>query len=222
MKKHDKDYKKIVFSKKRLRLIFLFTALSALLLYFSVALSPELKYIRQFSAFFGYVSLILALINLSKLFTREIRQELYRRISKALFGVMEKLKAAADKIKDKLGIKTAIRLHTGDEVRIIINDDRTRRKNKKPVTKKHFNALDDDKDRIRFMYVKFIEYKQKKMQNCHSYDTPKELEEKTAENETEHDLFDLYAPVRYAQVSDISPEEVKTQYDYLINIVKLK
>ncbi len=222
MKKHDKERQRLVFSKKRLRLILLLTALSALLLYFSVALSPEFKYVRQFSAFFGYVSLVLALINLSKLFTREIRQELYRRISKALFGITEKLKAIVDKVKDKLGIKSAYILHSSDEVRIIINDDRRRARKQRPITKKRFNQLDDDRDRIRYMYVKFIEWKQKKLRNCHSFDTPRELEKKTAENDTEHSLFDLYTPVRYAQVPVISPEDVKTQYDYLTKNIKIK
>ena len=220
MNKNDRQ--KIVFSKKRLRLVFFFGALSALLIYFSAALDPELKYLRQFSGLFGYVSLLLSLINLSKLFTREIRQELYRRISKALFGITEKLKAVVDKVKDKLGIKTAIRLHTSDEVRIIINDDKKRAKKQKPITKKRFSQMENDSDRIRYMYVKFIEWKQKKLQNCHSYDTPKELEDKTAENETEHDLFDLYTPVRYAEKAHVTPEDVKKQYDYLIKKVKLK
>ena len=72
------------------------------------------------------------------------------------------------------------------------------------------------------MYIKFIEYKQKKKGNCHSYDTPRELEQKVAENDTEHELFELYTPVRYAEKAHVTPEDVKKQYDYLIKKVKMK
>ena len=95
-KKPDPNRKKIVFSKKRLRLIILLTALVFLFLYLSRALDVRYKYIRQFCAFFGYVSIILDVYHMGKLFTKEIRQELYRRLSKAIFNVAEKLKAAAD------------------------------------------------------------------------------------------------------------------------------
>ena len=159
---------------------------------------------------------------MGKLFTKEIRQELYRRLSKAIFNVAEKLKAAADKVRKKLGIKPKVRRRSADEVNIIINDDRTRRKKRKPVTKKRFSSLTEDAERIRFMYVKLIEYKQKKKGNCHSYDTPNELEKKVAENDTEHELFTLYTPVRYAEKAYVTPEDVKKQYEYLSKKVRLK
>ena len=221
-KKPDPNRKKIVFSKKRLRLIILLTALTFLFLYLSRALDVRYKYIRQFCAFFGYVSIILDVYHMGKLFTKEIRQELYRRLSKAIFNVAEKLKAAADKVRKKLGIKPKVRRRSADEVNIIINDDRTRRKKRKPVTKKRFSSLTEDAERIRFMYVKLIEYKQKKKGNCHSYDTPNELEKKVAENDTEHELFTLYTPVRYAEKAYVTPEDVKKQYEYLSKKVRLK
>ncbi len=221
-KKTDPNRKRIVFSKKRLRLIILFTALALLFLYLSRALDVKYKYIRQFCAFFGYVSIILDLYHMGKLFTKEIRQELYRRFSKAIFNVTEKLKAVVDKIRKKLGIKPKVRHRSQDEVNIIIRDDRVRQKKQKPITKKRFNSLTEDAERIRFMYVKLIEYKQKKKGNCHSYDTPLELEKKVAENETEHELFELYTPVRYAENSFVTPEDIKKQYDYLVKKVRLK
>ena len=220
--KNKNDRQKIVFSKKRLRLIIFLIALAALLFYLSAALNPAYKYVRQFCAFFGYVSIALICYHTGKLFTKEIRQELYRRLSKALFNIAEKLKVLADKVRKKLGIKPKVRRRSTDEVNIIINDDRIRTKKQKPVTKKRFNSLTEDRDRIRFMYVKFIEYKQKQKGNCHSYDTPLELEKKVAENDTEHELFELYTPVRYAKEAYVTPEDVKKQYDYLSKKMKLK
>lgn len=221
-RKNDPNRQKIVFSKKRIGLIILFTALALLFLYFSRALDVKYKYIRQFCAFFGYVSIALDLYHIGKLFTKEIRRELYRRLTKALFNVAEKIKVVVDKIKKKLGIKPNIRHRTADEVNIIIRDDRVRQKKQKPITKKRFNSLTEDVERIRFMYVKLIEYKQKKKGNCHSYDTPFELEKKVAENETEHELFGLYTPVRYAEEAYVTPEDVKKQYEYLSKKVRLK
>ncbi|MBR6514508.1 MAG: hypothetical protein IKT46_06715 [Clostridia bacterium] len=218
----DKNRQKIVFSKKRLIAVGIFTALAALFIYLSFAIKAEHKYVRQFCAFFGYVSIALDLYNIGRLFTKEIRQELYRRISKAFFNIAQKLKDVAEKVKKRLGIKTNTRSRSSDEVNIIINDDRVRRKKQRPVTKRRFSSLSEDSDRIRFMYVKFIEYKQKKKGNCHSYDTPNELEEKVAENETEHELFDIYNPVRYAEKAYVTPNDVKKQYDYLVKKVKLK
>lgn len=221
-KKPDPNRKKIVFSKKRIRLIILLTALALLFLYLSRALDVSYKYVRQFCAFFGYVSIALDLYHTGKLFTKEIRQEIYRRLGKAIFNVAEKLKAVADKVRKKLGIKPKVRHRSTDEVNIIIRDDRIRKKKQKPVTKKRFSSLTEDAERIRFMYVKLIEYKQKKKGNCHSYDTPHELEDKVADNETEHELFSLYTPVRYAEKAYVTPEDVKKQYDYLAKKVRLK
>lgn len=221
-KKADPNRQKIVFSKKRLRLIIILAALSAFLLYSSVALNPEYKYVRQFCAFFGYICIALTLYNIGKLFTKEIRQELYRRLGKAIFHVSEKLRAVVDKVRKKLGIKPKVRHRSHDEVNIIIRDDRVRQKKQKPITKKRFNSLTEDAERIRFMYVKLIEYKQKKKGNCHSYDTPHELENKVADNDTEHELFSLYTPVRYAEKAYVTPEDVKKQYEYLSKKVRLK
>ncbi len=221
-KKIDPNRQKIVFSKKRLILVGIFAALAALFLYFSVALNPVYKYIRQFCAFFGYVCIILDIYHMGRLFTKDIRQELYRRLSKAIFNVAEKLKAVVDKVRQKLGIKPKVRHRSQDEVNIIIRDDRVRQKKQKPITKKRFNSLTEDAERIRFMYVKLIEYKQKKKGNCHSYDTPHELERKVAENDTEHELFGLYTPVRYAEKAYVTAEDVKKQYEYLTKKVRLK
>ena len=222
MKKNKSDRQKIVFSKKRIRIVFLFFCLSVLLLYLSVALDPVYKYVRQSCAFAGYVCCALTLYHTGKLFTREIRQELYRRLSKAIFGIAEKLKEAADKLKRKLGIKTVKKRKHRDEIRIVINDDRDLRKKKKPLTKKRFSQLEDDVQRIRYMYIKLLGWKQKKGESIYTYQTPEELKEKTAKNETEKELFDIYTPVRYAEAPHVTPEEVKKQYDYLSKIVKLK
>ncbi len=220
--KNKADRQKIVFSKKRIRIVILFLCLSLLLLYFSVALDPKYKYVRQGLAFSGYVCIVLTLYNFGKLFTREIRLELYRRISKALFGVAEKLKAIVDKVKDKLGIKSAKFHRHRDEVRIIINDDRDLRKKKKTLTKKRFSQLEDDVQRIRYMYAKLLIWKQKKGENVYTYQTPEELKYKVAQGETETELFEIYTPVRYSEVPKITPEEVKKQYDYLTKSIKLK
>lgn len=222
MKKNDDGRQKIVFSKKRLRAVLLFLCLTFLCLYFSVALDPKFKYIRQGFAFLGYTSCILTLYHFGKLFTREIRQELYRRISKVLFGVAEKLKAIVDKVKDKLGIRSAKLQRHRDEVRIIINDDRELRKKKKAITKKRFSQMEDDLQRIRYMYAKYLIYKQKKGENVYTYQTPEELKHKVAKGETEEELFDIYVPVRYAETPTVTPEEVKKQYDYLSKSIRLK
>ena len=221
-KKPDPNRQKIAFSKKRLASVVFFAALAALLIYLSVALNPEYKYVRQFCAFFGYVSIALTLYNTGKLFTKEIRRELYRRLTKAIFNVTDKLKKIVDKVRKKLGIKPNIRHRSEDEINIIIRDDRVRKKKQKPITKKRFSSLTEDAERIRFMYVKLIEYKQKKKGNCHSYDTPNELKKKVAENDTERELFGLYTPVRYAEKAYVTPEEVKKQYEYLSKKVRLK
>lgn len=219
-RKKDENRVKIVFDKKRLRLAGLFAALSVLGFYLSVGLDEKLKYPRQICGFLGIVFLILTLINIAKLFTAEIRQELYRRVSSAIMNFLSKIKIVTDKIKDKLGIKTVSNLYSGDEVRIIISDERSRQKKERPLTKKRFSQLENDCQRIRYMYVKFLSWKDKKGELCHNYETPRELEEKTATNDTEHDLFDLYSPVRYAEAPQITPEQVKTQYDYLVKNIK--
>lgn len=222
-KKKNENRTKIVFSKKRLRLVLLFLALSVLGFYLSMGLDEKLKYPRQICGFFGIAFLVLTCYHIGKLFTLEIRQELYKRVSSAIFNFLSKIKDVTEKIKKKLGIKSLNGLYSRDEMRIIINDDRVRAKKEKPITKKRFSALENDAQRLRYIYVKFIGWKDKKLEKCHNYNTPRELETVTAANEKEHELFDLYCPVRYGEAPKITPEQLKSQYDYMVkNIKKFK
>ncbi len=215
MKNKKEDRVKIRFSRKRILITLGYTLLSSILLYISTYIkNPELRYLRQFVVFFGFVALIFALISFGKLFTKEIRQEMYRRASSVMFNILSKLKVITDRIKSALGIQSVIKLRSDDEVRIIIQEDNRPKTKTKPLTKKRFSQLEDDCERIRFFYVKLLGIKQKQGKSVYSYQSPKEIKGKTADNETEKDLFDLYTPVRYAYQPRISPEDVKKQYDY--------
>ena len=217
IKTPDPNRVRIVFSRKRIVLTLIYLGVSLLLFYIWWLVPREHRYYRQFIMFFAFGTLILSVISFFKLFTREIRMELYRRISSVMMNVTGRMRRVAERVLNALGIKSVTKLRPEDEVRIIISrDDRPARRKSKPIDKKKFSQLDDDRERIRFMYIRFLQWKQKKEKTpVYSYQTPKEIEVTAASNETEHALFDLYTPVRYSPDPKVTPEAVKEQYDYL-------
>ena len=149
--------------------------------------------------------------------------ELYRRIGNAFMGFVAKLTVIKQKIKKVLGIKEGSLLYSDDEKRIIIKEDNLKRRRKKDmITQKKFSALDNDRERVRFIYASFIKAERKKGESCNPDQTPLELKEFTAKTATEGKLFDLYTPVRYSKEYHPTAEDIKEQYDYFSNRIKLK
>lgn len=221
--KNEEKEKVIYINRKRLVIssLYAFASLSFFTAYSWIPVS--FKYTRQFMVFFGFLFLIIFLLSLKKLITHEMKMELYRRIGNAIFGFMTKLKKITKKVKKVLGIKERERLYSDDEKRIIIkNDTGGKRKRQKPLTEKRFSSLTDHRERVRFIYAKFVIGKRKEGISCNSFDSPEEIREKTANGRIENQLFDLYTPVRYSKEYTPTDEEIKEQYDYFSKRIKLK
>lgn len=219
----EKNRKRIRFDRKRLIISGIYAFISLCFFTAHAWIPAEYKYTRQFMAFFGYAFIVIFLVSLKKLFTPEIRAELYRRLGQGVLGFVSKINIIRKKIRQKLGIKERELLYSDDEKRIIVdNNARKKRRSEKPLTERKFSSLTDNSERLRFIYAKFIISQRKEGKSCNPCHTPEELREKTVTAEKEHKLFDLYTPTRYAR--DISPtqEEINEQYEYFSRRIKLK
>lgn len=173
-----------------------------------------MRYIRQFTVFFGLILFILTLISFFKLFDSKIRLEIYRRIGNAIFAAAGKIKKFTSKLLSALGITEIKKLNAEDEKRIIIYDNK-RKERKKRRLKRKFPYDENDAQKIRYMYTVLIEKKLKNGINVHHSETPNKLSQTLAQNETEKELFSLYQPARYKGMVTLTKEQLKEQYEYM-------
>ncbi|MBE6686982.1 MAG: hypothetical protein E7591_07095 [Ruminococcaceae bacterium] len=223
MKNKEIKFKFLTFDRNRLIISCIYFAVSLTLLTIYGWLPAEYKYTRQFLFVFGFTFLALFLLSLRKILTKEAKMEIYRRVGNAFMNFITKINVIKQKIRKALGLKESTLLYSDDEKRIVIKENSKRGTRKRDaLTQKRFSHLDNDRDRIRYIYASFMKAERKKGESVDPDKTPKEIKTLTAKNDTEKKLFDLYTPVRYSR--DISPtgEEIKEQYDYFSRKIKLK
>ncbi|MBR5516288.1 MAG: hypothetical protein IKU52_08815 [Clostridia bacterium] len=223
MKNKEIRFKIFTFDRNRLIIssVYLFISLSLLTAFGWVP--KEYKYTRQFLVVFGFVFLVVFIYSLRKILTKESKLELYRRIGNAFMNFITKITVINQKIRKALGLKERNRLYSDDEKRIIIKDEHKRnRKKKDMITQKKFSSLDDNRERVRFIYAAYIKAQRKKGDSASHDQTPLEIKKHAAKTETEGRLFDLYTPVRYSENFSPTPDEIKEQYDYFSHKIKLK
>lgn len=223
MKNNEIRFKVFIFNKTRVIIssVYLFISLTLLTIFGWVP--KEYKYTRQFLVVFGFLFLIIFILSLKKILTRESILQIYRLVGNAFMNFVTKINVVKQKIRKALGLKERTRLHSDDEKRIIIKDDGTRKLRKKDmITQKRFSHLDNNRDRLRFIYATFIKAQRKNGEAANPDQTPNELKVTNAKTDTEGKLFDLYTPVRYAKDYSPTAEEIKEQYDYFSHRIKIK
>jgi len=218
----EKLFKNIKFERKRLIISGIYILLSLCFFTAYAWISEDYKYTRQFMAFFGYAFIVIFLISLKKLFTPEIRAELYRIVGQGILGFVAKINIIKKKIKKTLGIKDREVLYSDDEKRIILRENIKKRKNTKSISQRRFSSLTDNRERLRFIYARYIISVRKNGKSCNHCNTPEELKKTIATSEKESELFELYTPVRYSRDIAPTPEQIKEQYDYFSGRIKLR
>ncbi len=215
--KKDKTPKKENIYIDRKKILPTIILLSISLLFFAVhAYIPEkLKYIRQFDIFFGCAFLVLGLYWSTKILTKEFAKELYRRIGQAFASVSLKFRAIKNKILTALGLENRIVLRGEEERTIILSNEKRPRRRRNEITRKRFSNLENDRDRVRYLYADYTMARIKKGDSINHYHTPNEANNKMPEEKRAPALTALYTYARYKKSPSIPPEAVKEQYEFV-------
>ena len=206
---------KIKFHRPRLIRATIYFLISLGFLQASMLIEKSYKYLKQVVGFVGILFLILSFVAFGKLFTKEIRAELFRRISSALFNATKPFRIVINKIKEKLGLNRQMMNGDDDEKTIVIvKNERLR---KKSAYKHHkYSDMRSNRERIRFLWTKYIlDKKQKNQKFAISY-TPSEIKDSLDIEDNGTQLFALYYPARYGGDDiKINNKDVEAQADFV-------
>ncbi len=196
--KSKREKQPIKFERKRLIITAVYLILALATYQASVYIPDERRYVYQGFITVGSIFLILFFRSAWKLFTREIRLELYQRISEAMFNAGKRWRAVRKKIREKLGLKERTVMHGIDERRIVF-DNEIRRGRKRRVARQRYTDMTTNRERIRFLWAKYIiSFAKQGMQPSISQ-TPDEMKSTLdVREEMGENLFGLYYTARYA------------------------
>lgn len=215
----DPDRVRIRFNRKKLYISVSFFTLSVILICTLNSLPAASRYPRQMLGFGAIVAFICGMVFLAKLFTVEIRHELYRRIGRIFSSVSLRVQAIVDRVFEKLGIERASRRSGRDERSIVFDDStgtKVRRRREKP---KKYGDLTSNRERLRFIWAKYITDRKTKKNTPAVYDTPIEMMRRFSDltGEDEQFLYTGYLASRYTDEQvEIPPETVQRNYRFVV------
>ena len=177
--------------------------------------TPEYRYFRQGMIFLATAMLVLALYCFARLFTPEIRKELYRRMSEALFNAAENIRRFRAIIRKKLGLSDKAKLKGKDERRIVFSDGRDPARREKHK-RRRYSEMPDNRSRIRFLWAKYVLEKQRRETAPTISQTPAEIRRTLNTGLPDGKLFSLYYTARYAPESrSIADRDVVETADFV-------
>ncbi len=163
---------------------------------------PALKGLSQMVALFAVLTGAAAIF----LFYRLLRKRLRAAAVKAWNGTMGRVisrlagsfERAARKLRRRFGRREG-RERMRDERRFVFSNGREREeKRKKDLTKRRFRDLGDDKERVRYLYIRLIRREVKKGKRFRLSDTPQQLGARWKLSEEEGSrLFPVYTDARF-------------------------
>lgn len=206
------------FNKKRIFLTAVYIALAFIFLQVTFYIPDKHRYYRQFTTVLSIAFFIITVISFSKLFTREIRFELYQRISQMFLNVSDKFRKLTDKIKKKLGIKERVLLRGKDEKSFIFNYDDGKSKNLffNKKNNLHWRDMKTNAEKIRYLYIKYILFKIKKGYAFKFNTTPNEISRELRLDDEAGELFAVYYDARYSGGRINIPNEIVDRQEKFI------
>ena len=214
MEKKPKN--KIKFKRSRLILTAVYAFVSASLYCVVPMVPPVHRYVRQLFIMLGTMVLILTMVSFFKLFTREIRQELYRRISEAMFNAGEKWRKFKATVRKKLGLPEKTVLGGRDERHIVFEGDDVRAARRKRPHRLKYSDMTNNRERIRFLWAKYVIDTMKKETQPSVSNTPAEIKDLLGTGPDDEELFMLYYDARYTPDDrDIPAKAVVRQAEFV-------
>lgn len=214
--KSKREKQPIKFERKRLVITAVYLVLALTTYQLSTYVPDEHRYVYQGFITVGSVFLILFFRSAWKLFTREIRLELYQRISEAMFNAGKRWRAVKKKIREKLGLKERTFIGGSDERHIVFDSD-IRRGRRKRAARQKYTDMTTNRERIRFLWAKYIiSFAKQGMQPSVSQ-TPDEIKDSLeVREEMGEALFGLYYTARYAPDNvTIDDHDVNDQAEFV-------
>ena len=189
--------KKIKFKRSRVILTWVLFVLSVAAYSTAPFIPPDHRYLRQLSVLVGTLLMIATLFSFLRLFTYEIRMELYRRMSRVLVAAGEKWRSVKARVRKFFGLPERADLRGKDE-RTIVTADRERRNRNRPLPRARYSDMKENRARIRFLWAKYVIDRADREDPPVISDTPREIGDKLSDDDVKDGLFALYRTARYA------------------------
>ncbi|MBQ7500784.1 MAG: hypothetical protein IJT91_07795 [Clostridia bacterium] len=213
MKKHEK--KKIKLNKKRIVISCVYAALSYAALVVRHFIPLKHPYFRQGAAVVSAGFLALTLFSLGKLFDREVRREIGRRISNLFMDFSEKVGKVIQIIRTKLGITERRKLRGTDEKSYFYDDDNKKKTSRGKPVKLRWKDMKTKSDKIRFLYISYIGRAIRDGYAFSNKRTPLETAEHMDQPDQGRRLTDMYCRARYAVSFDADDKDIDDLSDFV-------
>jgi hypothetical protein len=170
-------------------------AFLALMYLWSVS-RPENMYLRAFMLIGIAATIVFAVLLLRSLWRAKWRAA----TAKAMQRVFGRIQKFFEKFADRLGWGRKGKSVLSGKTTVIFDrryDDAATENRSYTTRPPKWKQLDNDRDRMRYLYRKMVSGKIKKGARIYSADTPSEAEQKIEKTPSEKQLFDLYISCRY-------------------------
>lgn len=194
------------FDKARIAYTSFFSSLSFTLLEVSMWLNEPAKtsniyrYIQQLTYILTVVFAFFAVISLRKLIPKSLKRAVFEKLFKAVKKVAKTVTRISTKVLRAIGIKPKKKKKLRDEKSFIFGDSEGRLRQKRVKSNMKWRELEDNAERVRFVYLKYIAKVIRDGYRHFPFTTPREvrdglnLEYYTAD----YQLFELYNGARYS------------------------
>lgn len=172
--------------------------------------TPESALGRFLFIFLGLLDIFLFCLLIRQLWRKKWRyafakvgQKLFQSVSRFLVRVFERLSK-----KLGIGLRGKKNILVG-KIQISFDErifERQREHRKKPPK---WKQLENDRDRLRYLYGNMVTHKIKSGSKIHCYDTPSEIKQNNAEGRFENELFELYIDARYDERAEIDDGKIE-------------
>lgn len=173
--------------------------------------STLIRYIQQLTYIITAVFTLLALLSLRKLIPKSLKRAVFEKLFKTVKRVTKTFTRISAKVLKAFGIKPKSKKQR-DEKSFIFGD-KTERRQKRVKSNAKWRELEDNSERIRFVYVKYIAKAIKDGYRYFVFNTPREVRDnlKLEDYTFDYRLFELYNGARYSGGSVyISDEQLES------------
>ncbi len=207
------------FDKAKIAYTSAFASLSFTMLEISMWLSAPAKtstlfrYIQQLTYIFTVIFAFITIISLRKLIPKSLKRTLFEKLFRAVKKVTKSITRISTKVLRAFGIKPKPKKRHRDEKSFIFGDRDARIRQKKVKSNLKWRELEDNSERIRFVYVKYIAKAVKEGYKYFPFNTPFEIRNdmKLEYYTFDYKLFELYNGARYSGGSVyISDEQLES------------
>ena len=194
------------FDKARIAFTSVYASLSLTMLEISMWLSVPAKtstlfrYIQQLTYIIAALTAFVAVLSLRKLIPKSLKRAIFESLFKAVKKVSRTITRISTKVLRAIGIKPKKRKKLRDEKSFIFGDSEGWVRQKRVKSNLKWRELEDNAERIRFVYLKYIAKVIKDGYKHFPFNTPREVRDglNLEDYTLDYQLFELYNGARYS------------------------